>query len=74
MEVAVVNLKACNACGVCLKICQSGAIQIEFYTDLGDGKASVDTERCNGCGDCVVSCTRSALSLMPYSSPKQTDL
>ena len=40
----------CIQCGVCVKVCRSGAIELK------DGKISLDQEKCNFCGRCTKSC------------------
>lgn len=40
----------CIQCGVCVKVCRSGAIELK------DGKISLDQEKCNYCGRCTKSC------------------
>jgi dissimilatory sulfite reductase (desulfoviridin) alpha/beta subunit len=44
----------CIQCGVCVKACRSGAI------DLTDGKITVDQSNCNYCGRCTKSCPTEA--------------
>lgn len=44
----------CVNCGICEKVCRSGAITIS------DGKISVDKSKCNLCGRCVNSCPTKA--------------
>jgi len=44
----------CIHCGVCEKICRSGAITVN------DGKITVDEGKCNYCGRCVKSCPTDA--------------
>lgn len=44
----------CIHCGVCEKICRSGAITVN------DGKITVDEGKCNFCGRCVKSCPTDA--------------
>ncbi|MDD6097602.1 MAG: 4Fe-4S binding protein, partial [Oscillospiraceae bacterium] len=45
---------SCIGCGVCVKACRSGAI------DLTDGKITVDGSKCNFCGRCCKSCPTDA--------------
>lgn len=40
----------CIHCGLCEKVCRSGAIAIN------DGRILIDYERCNNCGRCAFSC------------------
>lgn len=40
----------CIQCGVCVKVCRSGAVE------LNDGKILLDQEKCNFCGRCTKSC------------------
>jgi dissimilatory sulfite reductase (desulfoviridin) alpha/beta subunit len=44
----------CIQCGVCVKVCRSGAIALE------DGKITLDENKCNHCGRCVKSCPTEA--------------
>jgi dissimilatory sulfite reductase (desulfoviridin) alpha/beta subunit len=44
----------CIQCGVCVKVCRSGAISLE------DGKITLDESKCNHCGRCVKSCPTEA--------------
>jgi dissimilatory sulfite reductase (desulfoviridin) alpha/beta subunit len=44
----------CIQCGVCVKVCRSGAITLE------DGKITLDESKCNHCGRCVKSCPTEA--------------
>jgi dissimilatory sulfite reductase (desulfoviridin) alpha/beta subunit len=44
----------CIQCGVCVKVCRSGAIALE------DGKITLDESKCNHCGRCVKSCPTEA--------------
>jgi dissimilatory sulfite reductase (desulfoviridin) alpha/beta subunit len=44
----------CIQCGVCVKVCRSGAISLE------DGKIILDESKCNHCGRCVKSCPTEA--------------
>ena len=45
---------ACIGCGVCVKACRQGAINLE------DGKISVDNSKCNYCGRCFKACPTDA--------------
>ncbi len=50
-----VNIEICNGCGLCIKACPYGGIEIG-----DDGKVRF-TERCTQCGSCVESCKLEAL-------------
>ncbi len=57
---AVVEMDACDGCGVCEKRCQVGAVHISEKSKI----AVVDLNRCIGCGLCVSTCHREAISLV----------
>ena len=59
--VADINLDACNSCGICVKNCPYGAIQ------LVDDKPSVIKPLCKGCGLCAADCTKDAITIVHYS-------
>ena len=50
---------ACINCGVCEKVCRSGAITIR------DKAIEIDREKCNYCGRCVFSCPTDAYETTP---------
>jgi len=56
-EAVVPNLKLnkCTGCGICVKWCPAGAIE------LVGKKAKVDNNRCIGCGQCILYCNFGAL-------------
>jgi Fe-S-cluster-containing hydrogenase component 2 len=47
-----VRMKAlhCMGCGICLSLCDSGAIS------MVDGAVEIDPEKCIGCGKCLHPC------------------
>lgn len=53
---AEVDKEMCIGCGVCMELCQVGAIK------LRNGYATVN-DSCISCGTCVSSCPQSAISL-----------
>ena len=59
---AVVNQRACVACGCCLKVCPMNAIRI-----FKGMFAKVDESRCVGCGKCVRECPASIIVLKEVS-------
>jgi len=55
-----VEQERCNSCGLCVKICNVGALEAG-----GKGQAvRLKDEVCLGCGACIPVCTREALSLV----------
>lgn len=53
----VVDLLACNGCGVCEIFCPDSCMVIV------DEKAIVDFEFCKGCGICAETCARLAIQM-----------
>jgi len=53
---AVIDQKSCTACGLCEKICYSGAVY------RLDGSYQVNREKCIGCGLCRGVCAAGAIS------------
>ena len=51
-----INQILCRGCGICQKVCPSGAINLVF------GKAYVDKEKCMGCYRCINVCPFGAIS------------
>ena len=58
-EVAVVDLEACDRCGLCLPLCPPEAIHLEFATLV------VDQATCTGCRKCIAPCPVGALAMAP---------
>ncbi len=55
---AVVDAKACVACGCCVKVCPLSAIQI--WRGI---RAAVNEEQCVGCGKCAKECPASVIEI-----------
>ena len=53
---AVVDQKACAACGCCVKVCPLRAIAV-----VRGISAQVDPDRCVGCGRCARECPASVI-------------
>ena len=54
---ASIDVEQCNACGLCERRCQVGAVSEQ------NGAFVVDTQRCIGCGLCVTGCQNDAAKL-----------
>jgi len=53
--IPVLDLDACNGCGICETSCVYGAIHVV------ENRIALDGERCSRCGLCVTRCRRDAL-------------
>jgi pyruvate ferredoxin oxidoreductase delta subunit len=53
----VIDLPACNGCGVCEMFCPDSCLAIV------DKQAIVDFEYCKGCGICAETCARHAIQM-----------
>jgi pyruvate ferredoxin oxidoreductase gamma subunit len=54
----VIDLLACNGCGVCEMFCPDSCLSIV------DEKAIIDFEFCKGCGICAETCARNAIQMV----------
>ncbi len=52
-----VSRKVCVGCGLCIKKCPAGAIE------LIDNKAKINPEKCIGCADCIIICPNEAIKI-----------
>ena len=57
-EIAVVDLRVCDRCGLCLPLCPPEAIHL----DLAD--LVVDRGACTGCRKCIAPCPVGALAMV----------
>lgn len=56
-DIAMVDLRLCDACGLCLPLCPPGSITLRR-----DG-LQVDAETCTGCRKCIDPCPVGALQM-----------
>jgi heterodisulfide reductase subunit A2 len=68
--VAIVDMAACTACGLCVDACPYGAI--EMATAEGRPTAVISETGCKGCGGCVPVCPESAIDLRGYTNAQIT--
>lgn len=55
---ALIDREDCVACGCCMRVCPTGAIQI-----LKGIRAQVDMEKCVDCGKCAKECPASVIEM-----------
>ncbi len=55
-------LSACTACGHCVVVCPSGAVDLAVHFD-GAWGPSIDDGRCTRCFDCVEACPEQAIEV-----------
>ncbi len=53
-----VNMETCNMCGLCKRMCEWDAIEI-------NETVSINPNKCVGCGKCIVKCPQLALEVSP---------
>ena len=62
------RLLRCTQCGLCEKVCPSGALRRDKY-----GLIQLDEGVCTGCGQCALGCPQAVISLVPGETAKKCD-
>ncbi|UCF07437.1 MAG: hydrogenase iron-sulfur subunit [Thermoplasmata archaeon] len=59
--VAVIDMEKCSECGLCAKVCEFGAIE------LNEKRPDVITAICKGCGTCAAECPKDAMDIIHFT-------
>ena len=57
IEMPLIDVGRCNGCGLCVGVCQYGALTL-----VGNMVAIVETGECDWCTDCELVCPAGAIS------------
>lgn len=60
-----INYEVCEGCGLCAKVCPTGAISVT------PGKVEVNPLACTGCGHCLVVCRPGAIGWREEEAPQR---
>jgi len=67
--ISTVNEDVCNGCGLCVPVCEYGAISLEKVAgDPGKLLAQINEALCKGCGSCSSACPSSAMEQKGFKS------
>ncbi len=59
--VADIDLEKCNECGLCAKVCEFSAIELD------EKRPEVITAICKGCGTCAAECPKDAIDITHFT-------
>lgn len=67
-KIVKIHEQKCNGCGICVKACHEGAIQIT------DGKAKLISDiYCDGLGDCLPGCPEGAIEIIEREASEYSE-
>lgn len=67
-KIVKIHEEKCNGCGICVKACHEGAIQIT------DGKAKLISDiYCDGLGDCLPGCPEGAIEIIEREASEYSE-
>ncbi len=80
-----IDLKRCNACGECLKVCPEQAVRFTPGLDFGSPTClrypqaqpqafSIDLEKCTRCGQCLAVCRPGAIDMDMLSQHRKVEV
>jgi len=64
--IAVIIIKDCIGCALCIEACEVEAIP-QTFTGYISTIAQIDKNLCNGCGKCLPLCPQNAIKLVKIS-------
>jgi len=70
--IASVDEYACSGCGLCVSVCEYGALEVVLKPD-GRRVAEVTEVLCKGCGSCAATCPSGAMEQKGFKSEQVLD-
>ncbi|RJP74913.1 MAG: 4Fe-4S dicluster domain-containing protein [Candidatus Zixiibacteriota bacterium] len=64
--VIIIDRDLCKGCDICVKVCKTGALELEDASDKWEGAvvAIKDVEQCNFCRLCEIQCPDFAIRVL----------